>query len=207
MFMSPNLTPDPKDMVFCLLEDSLDCFIASWIIRKRAMSDNIPVEFSKAVTETDDLSGRNLLLFSGFSEAPRGKSAILVSRASTGLPPPLPFAKWERTRPFGIKTMALPGDSSVAAIHGPSLCRAVWDFLYPDITRAPRLVNYVTDVLSGEFKLNDSRAVVECIDSYEPSFSVMDRLEEALSDPARRELAIAGGESILRHKAKARSGA
>lgn len=198
--------PDPKDIVLCSYPDTLDGFVAAWVVRRAAKAHNIPVEFQKTCEHTDNYVGRNVIQI-GPGIWPDGyKSLIAFTLHKHAVEVPLPFKTWERTFPYGIKTMSGPG-CPASAVCDPALSLAAiaWDFFNADhigFEPRPRLIEHLNDYETKAFKFADTADIYLCVDSYERGFQTMDRLVEVVEDRKRREFVVAGGQAITRQMRK-----
>jgi len=176
-----GLVPDPKDTVFCLYQDDVDGFAACWVLRKAAHALHVPVEFTTKVAEEDKFDGRNVVIIGnsvvegdGIDFIKQGAKSVLLFTTDTDTagPAPLPIDEWKREFPYGIESFAQE-PAKVGAVAGGSLASSAWDFFYASrkgFDRTPRLIDQVQDYVSGACKYNDSRAVYECVDSYDRTF-------------------------------------
>jgi hypothetical protein len=199
-------TPSQSDVVYCAHEDTLDGWLASWVIREIAKKYSIPVEFTTEVDATPKLPDRNCIVIGGehpatYYDETESKSLVSFRRVSDETEQaPIPFRFWERTQAFGIKTMSPKGRRS--SIHNSklSLSRLVWEFFYAEGgAHVPYLFVLVNDHLSGVHRFLESRAVVECVQTYPRSFANLDKLIEACEDRKKRALMIAGGQAVMRY--------
>jgi hypothetical protein len=198
------IEPDPKEIILCVYEPTLDGFAAAWVVRKAFKEREIPVEFAQhpiAAVDQVAVAGRNVLWMADDvhgSDVGGARSLLFISRRSdqTSLPAPLPFKDWERVFPYGVKTTAKePGKTSVLA--GASLTGLAWDFFFVGGKR-PFVVDQVDDRVAGTKKFRDSADTYACVDSYPQNFTTFDRLVEVGEDRKRREFLIAGGQAINR---------
>jgi len=201
-----SLIEVPKqDEVLVTYPDTLDGFLAAWVVRKVAQTKNIAVEMCEGVPHPDiDLTGRNWIII-GDSVAPdeipsKPKSGILiVSDKATPGHEALPFKDWPRTFPFGIKTMTK--HDIWGLVHGTSLCKAAWDFFYADrkgFDKIPRILDYVDDSVNSN-RYGDTLDVVACVDSYPRDWRTFDSLVEAGDDRKRLNYIVIGGQAIRRY--------
>lgn len=201
--------PDPKDVVLCAYPDTLDGFVAAWVVRRAARTANIPVEFQKSCDPIPNLEGRNIVVI-GPTVVPDGaRSLVAFAQAKHAVPAPLPFKSWERTFPFGIKTMSPEGHVASAVCDATkSLALLAWDFFNADrigFEKPPRLIEHLNDYVAaegGKFKYADTPDIWACLDSYDRDFQVLDKLIEACDDRTRRDRMIVAGQGINRMLAK-----
>lgn len=201
------IEPSPKDVVLCTYPDTLDGFLAAWVVRATmSRPQQVPTEFS--VGEPEDIidEGRNWIGIEpvGFKEGGKAfNSSLLISRGSLVGNAPVPFKKWERKFPYGIKTMTT-GSLGVIADFS-SLAAAAWAFFKADragFERRPRLIDYVNDAVSGAFKFNDTKDVVACLETYPRNFGTFDSLVEAADDRKRLPYIVTAGQAVNRYKAQ-----
>lgn len=204
------LEPNPNDVVLCSYAPNLDAFLAAGVVRKIAMSHNIPVEFQTDDMPFPPLAGRNHIAIGGNKEnmalkALDAKSTLLFRRETADVKEPLPFRLWQRVFPFGIQTMAQAGKFCGVNDASRSLARMSWEFFNADrigFDKLPHLIDYVDDAVTGRFKYADTAAVMEAVSSYPIDFALFDKLLQACKERKRREALIAQGQGILRYKAK-----
>lgn len=204
------LEPNPHDVVLCSYASNLDAFLAAGVVRKIAMSHNIPVEFQPADMEFPVLNERNHISIGDNKEnialkAMGAKSTLIFRRETVDVKEPLPFRLWQRVFPFGVATMAQAGKFCGVADASRSLARMAWEFFHADrvgFDKLPRLIDHVDDAMTGRFRHNDTKAVVEAIESYPVDFALFDRLLQACEERKRREALIAQGQGIIRYKSK-----
>lgn len=210
------IEPDPKDVVLCVYGSTLDDFVAAWVVRQMAKKHNVPVEFVEWVGpmygHTVGADGRNAFEIGVPAGTANGARSCVMFRRGPDVraedyPSALPFNKWGRTFPYGIKTMAPAGVQRVQyAASRLALAALAWDFFHEKrvgFDQRPRLIEHLADSLSGAApKFNDTPDVVACVDSYPRAFRTLDSLVEAVDDRKRRELVITGGQAIRRYIAK-----
>jgi hypothetical protein len=196
------IDPLPEDVVLVTYPDTLDGFLAAWVVRKMAREKNVPLEMATAPPPDIDLSGRNWIMIGDAAQevASQPKSGLRIRTRSddTNLVDPLPFNDWKRTLPFGIETMVKRG--VWAQVSGTSLSRAAWEFFHPGregFDRLPRMIDYVNDSLTVN-RYGDTPDVVACIESYHRQFVTYDKLVEACDDRKRLAYVIAGGQAVRR---------
>jgi hypothetical protein len=209
-----SLIEVPKqDEVLVTYPDTLDGFLAAWVVRKVAQTKNIAVEMCKGSPAPDiDLNGRNWIII-GDSAAPdeipsAAKSYLRIDthKDDVNAVDALPFKDWVRTFPFGIKTMSKHG-ATHGRVSGTSLCKAAWEFFYADrkgFDKIPRVLDYVDDSVTSN-RYGDTADVVACVDSYPRDWRTFDSLVEAGDDRKRLNYIVIGGQAIRRYQEKCRN--
>ncbi len=197
------IEPKKEDVVLCTYPDTLDGWVAAWVVRGIAQKHKIPVEFQLDVgtVHSDDTTGRNWI---SIGPRPPGSSAEksflgILTSVDQGKPRPLPFKQWKRTFPFGVEKMTALADGYMAS---PSLAAAAWDFFYADrigFDKRPRLIDYVDDSETEKFAFNDTKAVVACLRTYPMQFQTLDKLVEACDDRKRLAFVVTSGQAVLRY--------
>jgi hypothetical protein len=201
-----------QDEVLVTYPDTLDGFLAAWVVRRIAQTKNIAIEMCKGAPAPDiDLTGRNWIMIGDIvspdelSSSPKSILHIDTHKDGRVSASPMPFKDWVRTFPFGIKTMAKIG--GLGCESGTSLCKAAWDFFYADrkgFDKIPRILDYVDDSLT-ENRYGDTADVVACVDSYPRDWRTFDSLVEAGDDRKRLAYIVAGGQAIRRYVEKCRN--
>lgn len=201
----PKLIDPPKeDEVLVTCQDTLDGFLAAWVVRKIAREKNIAVEMAPADIGGDGASeGRNHIAIcaDGFPAGTKGKSLLIFTTSNPeGATAPIAFEDWKRTFPYGIEAMTR---GKMGLVSGTSLCKATWEFFHADANVAkaklPRLLDYVNDSMTDN-RYGDTAEILACLESYHRNFQVFDRLIEACDDHKRRAYMVAAGQAILRYK-------
>ena len=214
--MTGPVDPLPSDVVLCTYPDTLDGCLAAWVVRKMARDNNVPVEFQFEYVPITGLEGRNWIEIKEASVArsPGDEESLWLKYKScaaflrTESPsdrhqPPLPFSQWERTPPFGIRTMSPPEASGgYSCVHSPnkSLSSSVWSF-FSGGAELPALFAAVDRDVRGD-AFPDDAAIVACLQTYPRDFVTLDRLVEAAEDLRRREFMIVSGQAVLRYIAR-----
>ena len=208
MNIAPAVEPDPREIVLCLYEPTLDGFAAAWVVRKAFRENFIPVEFSQSKEGlTYGADGRNALCFGDLpiGHANGARSAIYFTTKQHALEKPIPFNQWEKVFPYGVKTFSRGVVAATAyqkrlVDSNVSLCRLAWDFFYPE-EGVPLLLSKIGDHVSG-LAGTDAADFYACADSYPQNFATFDALVEACEDPKKRDFMLAGGQSINRYLKK-----
>jgi hypothetical protein len=215
------IEPDPRDIVPVSYPDTLDGWLAAWVLRRVALKHRIPMEMVRSGAMLADIPAddRNYIELRDFSggaaiyERPYRssyRSALVFLRGEFAPPaqfeqaPPVPFGDWERTFPFGIKTLVAGAPTAVVQAEA-ALCRQVWEFFHADrkgFDKTPRLIQFVDDHVRGRYAFSDTKAVIACVESYPADFFTLDELVKACDDRPRREMIIVGGQAILRYREK-----
>lgn len=207
--MNSPIQPNPKDIIFTLYQDDLDGFAACWALRKLSQTVQVPIEFGTFLKDDDDFSDRNVILLGDAVVHDDGKeflkkkakSVLLISKTDSDAFAAGPVKQWERTFPYGVKSLAA-APMRIGKVIDKSLALAAWNYAFADRTafeRLPRLIDQVHDNVSGANKYADSAAVVACLNTYPRTFRNFDDLGHALDDRKRREFLIAGGQAVLRY--------
>lgn len=205
--VSPRqVDPDPKDIVLCTYPDTLDGFFAAWVVRHFAMKHNIPVEFSSTGIGESNVAGRNVIEIASAVAPIDAKSVVVISDGLHAMPTPRPFATWERTFPFGVKSMTDAAEH-IGVVCAPSgtktLTLLAWDFFNAarvGSDKPPKLLQHLNDYLtsSASPKFADTPAIYACLDSYPRDFVTFSKLVEACEDRVRRGRMVDAGQGIIR---------
>jgi hypothetical protein len=198
------IEPPPEDVVLVTYPDTLDGFLAAWVVRDMARKKNVALQMIEKAPPFDiDLTGRNWIIIGGLihPDELKSKAKSVISIINQDPPienadKPLPFKEWKRTFPFGIASMTR---HDVGFVYGPSLCSAAWRFF--NTTALPRALAYVTHSLTKNPD-DVTSDVVACIDSYDHRFAIFDQLILACDDNHKLAYVIAGGQAIRRYKEK-----
>lgn len=202
-----TVEPQARDVILCTYPDTLDGWLAAWVVRDVARTHALHVEFQlikHGVGATlPSLDDRNWIAIGGtgpWSDLTFAHVRGILAVGVDGGVDPLPFAKWERSIPFGVKRMMVGQRSRLHTNH--CLAGQMWDFFKASrkgFEKRPRLIDYVEDEKST---LNFRDTILTCVESYPRDFKTLDALVEACDDRRRRENMIVAGQAIRRYAAQ-----
>lgn len=204
--------PQPRDVILCTYPDTLDGWLAAWVIRGVAKQYALHLEFQLDTAPLPDLADRNWIALGvppNHNQVPGPRSvAVIAAGPRVHASTLLPFIKWERAVPFGVKSFT--GGAMVSGTFAApgSLASVAYNFFHASrlgFVSRPRLFDYLEDVSTPHPRLNGSAALIECVKSYEPSFATLDKLVEATDDRKRREMMFVAGQAIQRYVARRQS--
>lgn len=202
------IEPDPREIVLCVYEPTLDGFAAAWVVRTVFKEAQIPVEFAYQPIGDIDATGRNVLYLGDQHQPVTGAARSVVqfdNDGETSFGAPLPFKDWERVFPYGVKTLTkAPAKVGVVTKKNSSLVGLAWDFFHANKIglKRPFVVDQIDDHVAGTKKFRDSADIYACADTYPQDFMTFDRLAEACEDRKRLDFVIAGGQAVNRFLAK-----
>jgi hypothetical protein len=174
--LNPRAEPDPKEIVLCIYESSLDGFAAAWVVRKAFRENLIPVELTSLTDQPkEQLTGRNVILINR-TVAWNTRSRLHISNTDVarGLSEPLPFKQWKRVFPYGIETTA-PDGKNASSVYDTSLCAAAWNFFYPE-TEMPLLLEGIADYVAGTNRYSYSSYYYAASEASPREFPLFDKL-------------------------------
>lgn len=198
--------PQPRDVILCTYPDTLDGWLAAWVVRGIARQYALHFEFQlishKVGSTLPDVTDRNWIAIGGtgpWSESVNERGVLLVG--VDGGSDAIPFAKWERSIPFGVVAM-VPGRKGRIHTTG-SLTGQMYAFFHAaraGFEKRPRLIDYLEDASKPSPQLNGSVSLIQCAESYFPmDFQTLDKLVEAADDRRRREMMFVAGQAIRRY--------
>ncbi len=196
--------PKPEDVLFVTYPDTLDGWLAAWVVRKMARGCQLHVEMATYGNIPNSLEGRLWVAIGPGDATDFGAAFNARQILAIGAPQETeaaPFRLWERELPFGVKSMGSADRVGVATTL-TSLAAQTYAFFFAHRTGfdpTPNLIFSLEDHLTGTGAAKFSRAIVECAQSYPWDFQTLDKLVEAADDRKRRENMIIAGQAICRY--------
>jgi len=204
--------PDPREIVLCIYEPTLDGFAAAWVVRKAFREAEIPVEFVANANDGErrDDVGRNVLILGGPTKLTGEARSWIRFQRDVDVPDtvrgnPLAFRDWQRVFPYGVKTLVRePQKSAIISKSASSLVALTWDFFYGDklSLKRPFVLDQIDDYIAGTKKFRTTNDVYAVVDSYPQDFVTFGMLVDAGEDRHRRSFMVTGGQAINRFLAK-----